>query len=250
MKALLLAAGKGERLGDITKDVNKCSLMVGGKPLIRYSLDHMFTPIQYQKITELVVVVGYKADTVIPIIQDWYYEKGIKNTCIKLTIIRQELQSGMLDAILCAEDAIDKSDFVLVLGDEIVIHPNPVLKMLSYKDDIHCMGVIGYVLADCPERVSKTFSIDIGIPEFYAFMEKPMNPDVQMMGTGYGLFDKNFFDCARVASDYPNALAIYSSYHQENVSLCQLGFRYYNINSEEDLIEARKDLTITPRQYD
>lgn len=39
MKAVVLAAGKGERLGNLTKDTPKPMLLVAGKPIIQYSIE-------------------------------------------------------------------------------------------------------------------------------------------------------------------------------------------------------------------
>jgi len=39
MKALVLAGGRGKRLGSITESTNKCLLNIGGKPVIEYNLD-------------------------------------------------------------------------------------------------------------------------------------------------------------------------------------------------------------------
>ena len=40
MKALILAAGRGSRLGDHPDDGNKCMLRLFGKPLVQYSLEN------------------------------------------------------------------------------------------------------------------------------------------------------------------------------------------------------------------
>lgn len=43
MKAMILAAGIGSRLGDITKDKPKCLIEVKGKPLIKHVIDKLST---------------------------------------------------------------------------------------------------------------------------------------------------------------------------------------------------------------
>ena len=61
MKALVLAAGRGSRLGDGTAAMNKCMLRLGGKPLVQYSLENAVRA----GISEIVVVVGYRAQDII-----------------------------------------------------------------------------------------------------------------------------------------------------------------------------------------
>jgi NDP-sugar pyrophosphorylase family protein len=61
MKALILAAGRGSRLGEQTEDHNKCMLLMLGKPLIQYSLENAARA----GVSEIIVVVGYRAEQII-----------------------------------------------------------------------------------------------------------------------------------------------------------------------------------------
>ena len=61
MKALILAAGRGKRLGDHSNERNKCMLRMFGKPLIQYSLENSVRA----GASEIVVVVAYRAETII-----------------------------------------------------------------------------------------------------------------------------------------------------------------------------------------
>ena len=60
MKALIIAAGKGKRLGDYTKDLPKTLLPVAGKPI----LDHQLDALAANGITDIAIVKGYLADTI------------------------------------------------------------------------------------------------------------------------------------------------------------------------------------------
>ena len=60
MKALILAAGVGSRLGDITKDLPKCLVPVAGKPMIEYQIDAL----QNQGITNFVLVLGHHGEKI------------------------------------------------------------------------------------------------------------------------------------------------------------------------------------------
>jgi len=60
MKALIIAAGKGKRLGSYTKDLPKTLLLVAGKPII----DHQLDALAANGITDIAIVKGYLADTI------------------------------------------------------------------------------------------------------------------------------------------------------------------------------------------
>ncbi|MET1124461.1 MAG: phosphocholine cytidylyltransferase family protein [Archaeoglobaceae archaeon] len=57
MKAVILAAGYGGRLGELTKEVPKAMLEIGGKPIIYYHLK-----VLHGRVESIVVVTGHKAE--------------------------------------------------------------------------------------------------------------------------------------------------------------------------------------------
>ncbi|UCE87787.1 MAG: NTP transferase domain-containing protein, partial [Deltaproteobacteria bacterium] len=61
MKALILAAGRGKRLGEHSAEHNKCMLPLAGKPLVQYSLENAVRA----GVQEIVIVVGYHAEEII-----------------------------------------------------------------------------------------------------------------------------------------------------------------------------------------
>jgi len=56
MKAIILNAGKGGRLGSLTDDRPKCLVEVGGRPILDFQLDAL----RLAGVRELVIVVGYR----------------------------------------------------------------------------------------------------------------------------------------------------------------------------------------------
>lgn len=60
MRALLLAAGKGTRISRYLSGNPKCTVDIGGEPLICYTLDLL----KRKGITETALVLGYKAEVI------------------------------------------------------------------------------------------------------------------------------------------------------------------------------------------
>ncbi len=59
-RAVILAAGKGNRLQPLTTHVPKCLIEVGGEPLLERALHALAS----QGVAEAVIVIGYKGDAV------------------------------------------------------------------------------------------------------------------------------------------------------------------------------------------
>jgi len=60
MKAIIIAAGMGSRLGKLTKDIPKCMLKVAGKSM----LERQVEVLRNKGIDDIIVVKGYKGDKI------------------------------------------------------------------------------------------------------------------------------------------------------------------------------------------
>jgi len=178
MKALILAAGRGKRMDDLTHEVNKCRVVIHGKPLIEYSLDNIAT---INAINEIVIVVGYQAESIINQYGITYKEKKIQY-CI------QDHQNGLVNAIETARPFIDNDDFFLFLGDEIVLGVN----YNEMIDDFYTSNATvscGVVRQPELSQIKKTYSIfQNDENRIFRLVEKPKNPFNDIMGTGNCIF--------------------------------------------------------------
>ena len=73
MKVLILAGGRGNRLNELSAEQNKCMTTVRGKHLIEYNMDCALGV----DVDEVVIVVGYKAETIINFLGNNYKGKPI-----------------------------------------------------------------------------------------------------------------------------------------------------------------------------
>lgn len=109
-KAVILAAGKGTRMGSLTHDVPKPMLEVQGKPLLL----HIIEGIKDAGVSEFVIITGYKAE----IIEDFF--KDGSPFGISVSYVRQEVQDGTGKAPELAKDLLAGSPFLLTYGDILV----------------------------------------------------------------------------------------------------------------------------------
>ena len=110
MQAIILAAGMGKRLGELTKDNTKCLVKVNGISLI----DRVLTQLSVINLSRVIIVVGYQGKKLQEYLGDSY--KGITlkyienpiydktNNIYSLSLAKQELQED--DSLLIESDLI------------------------------------------------------------------------------------------------------------------------------------------------
>ena len=130
MQAIILAAGMGKRLGELTKNNTKCMVEVNGVTLI----DRMLTQLSRLPLERVVIVVGYEGRKLIDYIGNRYdsklrieyvenpiYDKT--NNIYSLALAKDKLQED--DTLLIESDLIfDDRLFDLILADS---YPNLAL---------------------------------------------------------------------------------------------------------------------------
>lgn len=179
MKAVILAGGRGERLNNTG---NKCMLSFRNKPILERSL---FNAVSVG-VDGIILLVGYKADTIIN-----HYGNKYKNTPI--TYAFQHEPKGIVDAIQCCMEYIRKDDFLLMLGDELILHPKHI-EMREYFEKNKCFGLCGVVSVKDESRIQKTYTILTSEDNIYRLIEKPNHIFNDYMGTGNCFFKNKILD--------------------------------------------------------
>lgn len=234
MKALILAGGRGKRMGDAFNDKNKCMLQIGGKPLIEYSLDCATKT----SIDEIIVVVGYKAEEIINTYGNKYRDKPIR-------YVIQSEQKGLVHAIDCAKEALDKDDFMLMLGDELMINPRHKEMIELFRKE-NLFGICGVVVVEDRELIKKTYSIiQSEDNRIYRLIEKPSKPMNNIMGTGNCIFKNEILSYIpqtpinqkRGEKELPDLIqcAIDEGHIIKSFNICD---HYVNVNIPEEIRRA------------
>ena len=138
MQAIILAAGMGKRLGELTKNNTKCMLEVNGVSLI----DRVLTQLSDLTLSRVIIVIGYKGENLRNYIGNEY--KGLKieyidnpiydktNNIYSLSLAKKELQED--DTLLIESDLIfDDALFPMIVNNS---YPNLALvaKYESWMD--------------------------------------------------------------------------------------------------------------------
>jgi len=113
MKAVILAAGKGTRMKDLTNEVPKPMLRVQGRPILEHILEGLLTT----GIREVCLITGWKAE----VIED-HFGDGSRFGA-RISYARQVVQDGTGKAPEYAKDFVGDSDFLLTYGD-ILVRPD------------------------------------------------------------------------------------------------------------------------------
>lgn len=111
MQALILAAGMGKRLKELTKDSAKCMVEVNGKPLI----ERMLLQLDELNLKEIRIVVGYQAEKLISFIKTLDIQTPI-------TLINNENYSktNNIYSLYMAGDYLMEDDTLLLESDLIL----------------------------------------------------------------------------------------------------------------------------------
>jgi len=188
-KAVFPVAGLGTRFLPATKASPKEMLNVVDKPLIQYAVEEAMAA----GITEMIFVTG-RSKRAIEDHFDKAYEleaeleaknktellqlvRSIKPSHVDCVYVRQPEALGLGHAVLCAEKLIRDEAFAVILADDLLDSPIPVMKQMVDKYAHYRSSIIG-VEKIAPEQ-SKSYGVidgkvfDERIYKLNGIVEKP-----------------------------------------------------------------------------
>ncbi|HEY1582057.1 MAG TPA: sugar phosphate nucleotidyltransferase [Chthoniobacterales bacterium] len=123
-KAVILAAGRGTRMRDLTNDLPKPMIAVRGKPI----LQHIIEGLRTAGVTEFLLIVGYRAEVVRRIFADG------AAFGVRLQYATQMVQDGTGKVVELARDFTGSDPFVLSYGD-IIVEQSNYLRLTNLEDE-------------------------------------------------------------------------------------------------------------------
>jgi NDP-sugar pyrophosphorylase family protein len=242
MNAVLLAAGRGSRMGRLTANTPKPLLPLCGRPIV----EHILTGLHAAGVDRAVIVTGYLGEQIEARLGDG------GSLGMSIAYRRQEQPTGTAKALLLARDLLDGQPFVLSWGD-IVIDPVEYAALVRRFAETRCDAMITVNPTDDPWRGAAVTVDDAW--RVRSLVEKPPRGTAQTGWNNAGIFAftdliftyaERLQPSARGEYELPQAIATMiadgRSVHAHPLS----GF-WSDLGTPEDLTAAERVLSVDPR---
>jgi len=228
MQCVILAAGRGVRMGDLTNDTPKPLLKINGKPILEYTLNNL-----PEEISEVIIVIGYKGDLIRAYISDEYKGRKIKY------VVQDNLNGGAA-ALHCAKDLLE-GKFLVLMGDDLY-DKSDLEKLISDEPP----AFLTKELDEPPGRlgVCKIDSDGYLLEIIEAGM--PRDESIKLVNTAAYLLDKKFFNYPLVKKStkadekefgLPQTIATMAKDYKIKVEKAEF---WHPIGYPEDILKAEK----------
>ena len=237
MQAIILAAGMGRRLGELTKENTKCMVPVNGIRLI----DRLLTQLSGLGLNRVVIVVGYQGQKLIDYIGHHYDEKlkiefvenpiyDKTNNIYSLSMVKEQLQED--DTLLIESDLIFSDRlFPMIMEDP---YPNLALvakyeswmdgTMVRLDEERHIVNFISKEAFDYSDVDSYYKTVNI-----YKFSR-------EFLQQKYVPFLDAYTKAVGNNEYYENVLRIISMLNSHNMKALPIGQeKWYEIDDKQDL---------------
>jgi UDP-N-acetylglucosamine diphosphorylase/glucosamine-1-phosphate N-acetyltransferase len=174
LKAVILAAGEGNRMRPLTSNRPKVMLPIANKPI----LEHLIIEVKEAGIGDFIFVVGYCDEQVRN-----YFGKGVK-WGVNIAYSEQRKQLGTADAIRMVEGMVAEN--FLVINGDVVVSRKDIKKLLKKRHNT--MSVIE---VKDPRGLGMVELSGVRVVNIY---EKTAQPPTLMANAGLYLFTPEVFD--------------------------------------------------------
>jgi len=127
MKAIIVAAGRGSRMGELTANKPKCFQEFAGRRLIDWQLDSL----SQAGIDEITVATGYQA-------------KLIENLGLETRYNKNWNETNMVASLMCARDVLMSGSDILVAYADIIYESRLIEALCANSDDIATIIDLGW----------------------------------------------------------------------------------------------------------
>ena len=129
--AVILAAGRGTRMRELTAELPKPMIAVRDKPVLQYIVEGL----RNCGVSQLLLVVGYRADAV----RNFFGDGSRYNVAIQYAT--QRVQDGTGRVVELARNFVGKSPFILAYGD-ILVDPANYKSLVTIPNDVEAIVTV------------------------------------------------------------------------------------------------------------
>jgi len=226
MKAVILAAGRGTRMKELTKNVPKPMIEVNGFPFLQYLFDNL----KKAGFTDIGIVVSWKKE----VIGEWAEENGTK-----VKIIEQGEPLGTGHAVQSVEKWTGNEDFIVVNGDNLYSEDD--MKKMGKEDEFCYVG--GMEGLD----QTKLGALVTEDGKLVHIVEKPEKPISKLSSVGVYKFTPEIFDKLRMIKkssrgEYEITDAIELLCREGKVKACRINDYWIDFTKPEDIEKVEEFL--------
>ncbi len=184
MKAVIIAAGKGTRMGPITENRPKAMLPIANRPL----LEHIIVAIKAAGIKDFLIVTGYRKEKIV----DHFGDGG--SLGVNIEYIEQKHQKGTAHAIAVVRNSITER-FLVTNGDVLAGIPD-IKNILNAKGEV----VLAAKKVAAPQEYGILY---IQGNRVLKIVEKPKKSISDLANAGIYVFEPSIFDAIDDTSPSP-----------------------------------------------
>jgi len=185
-QAIVLAAGEGQRLRPFTVTRPKAMLSIADKPILQFVVESLVQ----NGIRSVIFVVGYRKEQV------YDYMGSGERFGVDITYVTQETQLGTAHALSQVRDMAE-DEFLVLPGDNL-IDARTIADFMQIKPE-----AVLVKRASDPVRYGV---VSMDGSEVKDIVEKPKEPESNMVNTGIYAFTKEIFTFTESVLDIPDAL--------------------------------------------
>lgn len=227
MQAVILAAGRGTRMGELTETVPKPLLEVNGKTLLEHEFD-----VLPENVDEVVLVVGYLGS----VIQQRY---GGLYSGKRILYVEQETLDGTAAALWRAKDILEER-FIVMMSDD-----------LYGRDDINkCLEKDDWVtLVQKRGAIRSKGKVEVDEHNLILRITEGNHGDIPgLLGTNFFVLDTRLFEYPMVpksegSNEYGLPQTIIAASEKSGIPFYAIeGTSWFEITDPEDLKKAEEFL--------
>lgn len=232
MKLLLVAAGKGTRLGDLSKTTPKCLVQIGGRPLLSYWFNHF---LRLPDKSKLIINTHHLANLVTDYIAD---QKIVSRE--RINVEYEKVLLGTAGTLISVARTHGIDDYMFAHADNFSIFNINEFLNSHRKRPVGTEITMMTFMSDLPSSCGIVETNRNGVVTRYD--EKPSNPKGNIANGAVYLISKKMIK--KIISDYPDATEFSVDvlpFIKDQVYTYFNGIYHRDIGNIESLVKCNRD---------